>query len=89
MKSLTPSFTWLALTASLMLTSATQGATYTKANNTNSLDQAASWGGTAPGGSDIASWSGTYSAGSLTNALSAAFAAAVQPSWGGINVGVI
>ena len=89
MKSYTSSFALLALTAALTLPSAIQGATYTKANNTNSLDQATSWGGTAPGSGDLATWSGTYAAGGATNALSAAFAAAVQPSWGGISVGAI
>jgi autotransporter-associated beta strand protein len=79
----------LALAVALTAPFAVQANTYTKANNTNSLDQAVSWGGTAPGGADIASWSGTYSAGGATNALSAVFAAAVKPFWGGISIGAL
>lgn len=58
-------------------------ATYTKADNTTSLDQAASWGGTAPAAADTANWAGTYNAaGSLSATLPAA-----SLSWQGISVG--
>ena len=58
-------------------------ATYTKTDNTNSLDLGASWGGTAPGAGDVANWAGTYStAGSLSAALPAS-----ALSWNGITVG--
>lgn len=70
-----------------------QAAIYTKADNTNALDQTASWGGTAPGSSDIAQWSGAYSGGPatgvVTNSLYAIFSAGSTPSWGGINVGAL
>ena len=60
-------------------------ATYTKADNTTPLDQAGSWGGTAPTAADIANWSGTYNtAGSLSAPLPAS-----SLSWQGITIGAL
>jgi len=62
-----------------------RAATITKADNTSALDLGISWGGTAPGSSDIANWSGTYTtAGSLSAALPAA-----ALSWQGITAGAL
>lgn len=80
----------LALAAALAVPVAVQANTYTKADNTNSLNQAASWGGTAPGSGDIANWSGTYSAGGAgaTNSLTAVLPGSAL-SWQGITVGAV
>ena len=61
-------------------------ATVTKGDNTSLLDLGASWGGTAPGASDIATWLGTYN---TTSSLSAAFTASTPVSWQGIKIGAI
>jgi fibronectin-binding autotransporter adhesin len=58
----------------------------TKADNTSLLDLGTSWGGTAPGASDIAIWSGVYN---TANSLSAAFSASTPVSWNGIKIGGI
>ncbi len=84
---------WLACAIAVAAPMVSPAATYTKVDNTNSLDLAASWGGTAPGSSDIARWSGAYSGGpatgTVTNSLYAIFAASSTPTWGGINIGAV
>ena len=83
----------LACALAIAATFAAHAATYTKLDNTNSLDSAASWGGPTPGGTDIARWAGAYSGGPatgvVTNSLYAIFAAGSTPTWGGINVGAV
>ena len=60
-----------------------------KSDNTNALDQAASWGGTAPGSGDIARWSGTYSAdAATTNSLRAVMPGSTL-TWKGISIGTL
>ena len=78
----------IALAFGLVLPAVLHANTYTKANLTNSLDQAASWGGTAPGSGDTAKWSGAYSASAVTNTLSAALPGSAL-SWQGIIVGAL
>ncbi len=84
---------WLVCAIAVAAPMVSPAATYTKADNTNSLDVAASWGGTAPGSTDIARWSGAYSGGpatgAVTNSLYAIFAASSTPTWGGINIGAV
>ena len=63
-------------------------ATYTKVDNTNSLDQAVSWDVTAPTATDIARWTGAYSAGGTTNSLSAVIGGNTL-SWQGVVVGAL
>lgn len=80
--------------AAVLVTPIAHAAIITKADNTNSLDQTASWsGGTAPGGGDVATWSGAYSGGPatgvVTNSLYAVFLPGITPTWGGINVGAL
>ena len=71
--------------STIFLTGSTPAATYTKADNTTTLDLAGSWGGTAPGSGDLANWSGTYNtAGSLAAALPASVL-----SWQGITSGTV
>jgi autotransporter-associated beta strand protein len=65
-----------------------QAGTYTKADNTNSLDQAVSWGGVAPGGGDIAKWAGVYSADVTSNSLAAPMPGSAL-AWQGLTVGAI
>ena len=84
----------LALAAALGAPAAVHASTYIKADNTNSLDQAISWGGTAPTSTDIANWSGTYSATATgvaagsTNSLCALFPGSAL-AWQGITVGTV
>jgi len=79
---------FLTLIAVLTLSTVTRANTYTKADNNASLDQAVSWGGTAPGSGDIANWSGAYSANITTNSLLAAMPGSAL-SWQGFSVGTI
>ena len=83
----------LGLALGLAAPAGLHAATITKADNTNSLDQAVSWGGTAPGSGDVAQWSGAYSGGPatgvVTNSLYAVFLAGATPTWGGIKVGAL
>ena len=69
----------------IVLSGRGHAATFTKADNATALDQAASWGGTAPGAVDVANWSGTYN---TVGSLSAALPAAAL-SWNGITCGTI
>ncbi len=90
--------TSIVLVFTLLAATVVQAATYTKANNTNSLDQPVSWGGTAPGSGDVAQWLGTYSA-SFTNAASGAVPGPTNAllatfpgtplSWQGLAVGAL
>lgn len=69
----------------ISISGTSQAVTRTKADNTTPLDQAASWGGTAPTAADIAAWAGTYNtAGSLSAALPAA-----TLSWQGVSIGTL
>jgi autotransporter-associated beta strand protein len=87
------SFRSLAIAFALAVPVAGHAATYTKADNTNLLDQATSWAGALPGSGDIANWSGIYSGGPaaavVTNSLYAGFSASATPSWGGLSVGAL
>jgi fibronectin-binding autotransporter adhesin len=74
--------------AAMLAAPAIQAATYTKADKTNDLGQATSWGGTAPTSGDIANWSGTYSASTATNSLCAILPGSAL-SWQGITVGTV
>lgn len=77
------SFLSLGAVSFITFSGAAPAATITKADNTSSLDLGASWGGTAPGASDVANWSGTYNtAGSLGAALPGS-----SLVWQGISVG--
>ncbi len=78
----------LTLAVMLALPLASHANTYTKADNTNRLDQAVSWGGTAPTATDVANWSGTYSASTVTNSLATALPGSAL-SWQGITVGTV
>ena len=68
----------LALCAPLVFDLPAQGATVTKAGTGTDLADGASWGGSAPSGSDIAAWSGSSLGAGLTLGTGA--------SWQGINV---
>jgi autotransporter-associated beta strand protein len=76
----------LCVIAVLTLPFAVSASTYTKVDNTNSLEQAVSWGGVAPGSGDIANWSGIYSASVVTNSLRAILPGNAV-TWQGITVG--
>ncbi len=78
----------LVLTVLLALPLAGRATIYTKADNTNRLDQAVSWGGTAPTATDVAKWSGTYSANTVTNSLLTAMPGSAL-SWQGIAIGTL
>ena len=69
--------------SAIVVTGRGHAATFTKSDNTTALDQAGSWGGTAPGNADLANWSGTYNtAGSLAAGLPGS-----ALTWQGITVG--
>ena len=69
--------------SAIVVTGRGHAATSTKSDNTTTLDQAGSWGGTAPGAADIANWAGTYNtAGSLAAGLPGS-----ALTWQGITVG--
>ena len=88
MKRTSKLFRILTLAATLAGPAALHAGTYTKADNTNSLDQAVSWGGTGPTAADIARWSGAYSADAVTNSLRAVLPGGAL-AWQGLVVGTV
>jgi autotransporter-associated beta strand protein len=73
----------------LGLSGVADAATYTKADNTNALDQAISWGGVlVPATGDIARWAGAYSSSLTTNSLAAVLPGSAL-SWQGFEIGAL